>query len=46
VSITAGASGIGDGTVTYRVAENKTGKARDADITVAGKKFQVSQKKN
>jgi hypothetical protein len=42
VTITAGASGTGIGTVTYSVAAN-TGGARTGTLTIAGQPFTISQ---
>ena len=43
ISITSGASGSGDGTVTYSVIANVTTSPRNAMITVAGQSFNVIQ---
>ncbi len=43
ITITAGASGIGSGTVTYSVSANGTGSPRTGTITIAGKIFTVNQ---
>jgi hypothetical protein len=45
ITITAGNSGVGNGTVSYTVASN-TGPTRAGTITVAGKIFTVKQKGN
>jgi plastocyanin len=42
LTITAGSSGTGDGTVTYSVAAN-TGGARTGTMTIAGQTFTVTQ---
>ena len=42
ITITSGASGIGNGTVSFSVAPN-TGPARTGTITIAGKTFTVTQ---
>jgi hypothetical protein len=43
LTITAGASGSGDGTVTYNVGTNNTGSARSGAITVSGQTHTVNQ---
>jgi len=43
VSITGGATGSGNGTVTYTVAQNTTAKARTMTLTIAGRSFEVTQ---
>ena len=43
VTITDGASGMGNGTVTYTVAANDTFVTRSGSITIAGETFTVSQ---
>jgi alpha-L-arabinofuranosidase len=45
ITITSGASGTGNGTVSYRVAPNTTGAQRKGRITIAGQAFKVTQKK-
>ncbi len=42
ITVTSGASGTGNGTVSYSVAAN-TGSARNGSITIAGQTFTVSQ---
>jgi hypothetical protein len=42
ITITSGASGLGNGTVAYSVAAN-TGAARTGTLTIAGQTFTVSQ---
>ena len=44
ITITSGQSGIGNGTVTFSVATNTTGKNRRSTITVANRVFTVKQK--
>ncbi|HEX8492135.1 MAG TPA: M12 family metallo-peptidase [Pyrinomonadaceae bacterium] len=43
ITVTAGASGSGNGTVGYSVAANTTTAARTGTLTVAGKTFTVTQ---
>src|SRR5262249_48589680 len=43
LSITSGASGVGNGTVGYHVAVNATGNPRSGTITIAGQTFTVNQ---
>src|SRR5439155_12138360 len=43
ITITAGASGSGNGTVNYSVALNGTTSSRTATLTIAGKSFTVTQ---
>ncbi|MDP9193502.1 MAG: hypothetical protein M3P06_17555 [Acidobacteriota bacterium] len=43
VSITAGTTGSGDGTVDYTVEQNATGNARTTTLTIAGRSFEVTQ---
>jgi hypothetical protein len=43
LTVTAGASGVGNGTVAYNVAQNNTNQNRSGTITVAGQKFTVNQ---
>ena len=43
ITISSGASGSGNGSVVYSVAQNNTGFARTGTITVAGKTFTVTQ---
>ena len=43
ISITAGASGSGDGTVSYSVQPNPGGVPRSGTVTVAGQTFSVNQ---
>jgi hypothetical protein len=43
VTLLSGASGTGNGTVSYRVAANTTGKARSGTLTVAGISVNVTQ---
>jgi hypothetical protein len=42
ITVTAGASGTGNGTVTFSVAANSSG-ARTGTVTIAGRTFTVSQ---
>jgi hypothetical protein len=44
VTITAGASGGGKGTVTYLVAANTAKSSRTGTLTIAGKTFTVTQR--
>ncbi len=43
VTISSGASGSGDGTVTYSVETNTTTKALTGTLTIAGKTYKVTQ---
>ena len=43
ITITAGSSGAGDGTVSYSVAANTNANARSGTITAGGKTFTISQ---
>ena len=43
VSITAGASGSGNGSVSYSVLQNSTGALRSTTLTIAGQSFDVTQ---
>ncbi len=43
VSITAGSSGTGNGTVTYQVQQNTTSAGRSITVTVAGRSVVVNQ---
>jgi hypothetical protein len=43
VTVTAGVSGTGNGTVNFTVAANGTGAARTATLTIAGQPFTVTQ---
>ena len=43
ITITSSASGIGNGSVNYSVANNSTGAARKGAITVAGRTFNIKQ---
>ena len=43
ISVTSGASGSGNGTVSYAVAENTGSDSRTGTLTVAGKTFTVEQ---
>lgn len=45
VALTGGNGGSGNGTVSYRVAFNNTGKDRTGTIIIAGQTFMVTQKK-
>jgi hypothetical protein len=45
ITITAGQSGTGDGTVTYTVASYNGNGTRNGTMTIAGQTFTVSQKK-
>jgi hypothetical protein len=44
ITITAGASGTGSGSVTFSVAANTTGRDRKGNLTVAGKNVDINQK--
>ena len=46
ISIVSGASGTGNGTVTYSVAANAGAQARSGTLTVAGRTFTVTQAGN
>lgn len=43
ITVTGGASGVGNGTVTYSVAANTTGAERAGSMTIAGATFIVTQ---
>jgi hypothetical protein len=43
ITITSGSPGSGDGTVDYTVGTNMLARARKGTITIAGKKFTVTQ---
>jgi hypothetical protein len=43
IAITSGSSGIGNGTVTYSVAENTSTTERTGTMTIAGQMFTVTQ---
>ncbi len=43
ITITSGAAGAGDGTLTYTVAPRTSGKSRKGTITIAGKKVTITQ---
>ncbi len=43
LSVTAGASGSGNGSVNYTVAANSTSASRTGTLTIAGKTFMVTQ---
>jgi hypothetical protein len=43
ISIVSGATGAGNGTVTYHVEANESGQERTGTITVAGRTFTVTQ---
>ncbi len=43
ITITAGANGTGNGTVTYSVAANSTGAQRVGTITIGGQTFTITQ---
>jgi hypothetical protein len=45
LSISAGASGTGNGTVTYNVDQNSTGVARVGTLTIAGQTLTINQGK-
>jgi len=45
LTITAGASGTGNGTVRFDVAQNNTGSDRVGTLTIAGLTFTVDQNK-
>ncbi len=44
ITVTSGSSGVGNGTVSYKVAVNNTGKHRTGTVNIAGKIFTVTQK--
>lgn len=44
ITITAGNSGLGNGTMNYSVASNTSNKSRNSTINIAGKTFTVRQK--
>ncbi|HEX4949115.1 MAG TPA: BACON domain-containing protein [Blastocatellia bacterium] len=46
ITITSGASGAGTGTVIFSIAANNSGATRSGTLTIAGKTFTVSQKRN
>jgi hypothetical protein len=46
ITITAGSMGIGNGTVSYSVAANRTGNDRVGTIIIAGRTYTVTQEKN
>jgi len=43
ISVVSGASGTGNGTVTYSVSANNAGTSRQGTLTIAGKTFTVTQ---
>jgi hypothetical protein len=43
ITVTAGSTGIGNGTVFYSVSANTTGRSRVGTITIAGKTFTLTQ---
>lgn len=43
ITVVSGASGSGNGTVSYAVAENTTGSTRTGTLTIAGEAFEVTQ---
>jgi all-beta uncharacterized protein/fibronectin type III domain protein/PKD domain-containing protein len=43
ITVTAGASGTGSGTVSYKVAANGSGVARTGTVTIAGLTFTITQ---
>lgn len=45
ITIMEGSSGLGNGTVSYKVAFNNTGRERTGALSIAGQTFTVSQKK-
>ena len=45
ITVTAGSTGIGTGTVSYSVSANTTGSGRVGTITIAGKVFTLTQEK-
>jgi hypothetical protein len=45
IKVTAGQTGIGDGTVSFTVAANTTGKNRTGTVTIANQIFRVKQKR-
>ena len=44
LTVTSGASGSGNGTVTFAVAENQSGLERIGMLTIAGETFTVRQR--
>jgi predicted ATPase len=46
ITITAGANGTGNGTVTFSIAANTTGAQRTGTLTIAGRTYTVTQRKN
>lgn len=44
ITITSDSSGIGSGSVSYRVSPNATGSSRAGKITIGGRSFSVKQK--
>jgi lysophospholipase L1-like esterase len=45
ITVTGGSSGVGNGTVFYKVTFNNAGRERTGTLTIAGKTFTVTQKK-
>jgi glucose/arabinose dehydrogenase len=43
ITVTAGSSGVGNGTVSYSYAANTTGRQRRGTITIAGRTFTLTQ---
>jgi hypothetical protein len=46
ITVTSGSGGTGSGTVSYSVAANTTGSAREGTITVVGRTFTIRQAKS
>jgi hypothetical protein len=46
ITVTAGASGTGNGTVRFSIAANTTGAQRSGTLTIAGRTFTVTQRRN
>ncbi|MFN7930345.1 MAG: BACON domain-containing protein [Blastocatellia bacterium] len=46
ITVTSGSGGTGNGTVNFSVAVNTSGSARSGTLTIAGKTYTVSQRKN
>jgi hypothetical protein len=46
ITVLTGASGTGNGTVTFSVSNNSTGSNRTGTITIAGRTFTVTQDRN
>jgi hypothetical protein len=45
ITVLTGASGSGNGTVTFQVSNNNTGIQRTGTMTIAGRTFTVNQDK-